>query len=248
MGAFTHPTRRGSKGTRSSRADQRLENWKLLRAFLWPYFFRSTFRASRVRKPPSRRAGFEVGAELLQGPGQAQDDGARLAVLAAALDVDEDVDPARHLGGVERGADVDPLDLQREVGIDFEVVDQELAGPFADPDAGDGGLAPAGAPDVRLCRRGHKFPARGPSPRGDGGIAVSDEERRKCPEVPTYGRAGRRILSSTLHSGLGPQRVVGLGAAAESGTRRLSTNQPIDSAGRHGFAAPTPLTWRREPD
>ena len=28
---------------------QRLENWKLLRAFLWPNFLRSTMRASRVR-------------------------------------------------------------------------------------------------------------------------------------------------------------------------------------------------------
>src|SRR5205814_9556300 len=33
----------------------RLENWKLLRAFLWPYFLRSTIRASRVRKLFSRR-------------------------------------------------------------------------------------------------------------------------------------------------------------------------------------------------
>ena len=29
--------------------------------------------------------------------------------------------------------------------------------------------------------------------------------------------------------------------------RRLSTNQPIDSAGRNGFAARTPLTWELEP-
>src|SRR5450432_2698280 len=30
---------------------QRLENWKLARAFLWPYFLRSTTRESRVRNP-----------------------------------------------------------------------------------------------------------------------------------------------------------------------------------------------------
>jgi len=34
------------------RADQRLENWKLRRAFARPYFFRSTTRESRVRNPP----------------------------------------------------------------------------------------------------------------------------------------------------------------------------------------------------
>ena len=33
-------------------ADHRLENWKLLRAFGFPYFLRSTTRESRVRKPP----------------------------------------------------------------------------------------------------------------------------------------------------------------------------------------------------
>jgi len=56
-------------------------------------------------------AGFEVGAKFLEGAGQAEDDRARLAVLAAAADVDEDVDPARHLGGHQGGADVVALDL-----------------------------------------------------------------------------------------------------------------------------------------
>ena len=31
------------------RTAHRFENWKLLRAFLKPYFFRSTIRSSRVR-------------------------------------------------------------------------------------------------------------------------------------------------------------------------------------------------------
>src|SRR5690606_36076088 len=35
-----------------TRRDQRLENWKLRRALARPYFFRSTVRLSRVRKPP----------------------------------------------------------------------------------------------------------------------------------------------------------------------------------------------------
>ena len=34
-----------------SSCDQRFENWKLFRAFARPYFFRSTTRLSRVRKP-----------------------------------------------------------------------------------------------------------------------------------------------------------------------------------------------------
>ena len=34
------------------RENQRLENWKLRRAFALPYFLRSTTRLSRVRKPP----------------------------------------------------------------------------------------------------------------------------------------------------------------------------------------------------
>ncbi len=35
----------------SERRNQRLENWKLRRAFRRPYFLRSTTRLSRVRKP-----------------------------------------------------------------------------------------------------------------------------------------------------------------------------------------------------
>ena len=35
----------------NDRPAQRLENWKLRRAFLRPYFLRSTTRLSRVRKP-----------------------------------------------------------------------------------------------------------------------------------------------------------------------------------------------------
>src|SRR3954471_1519281 len=102
-------------------------------------------------------AAFEVGAHLLEGAGQAEDDRARLAVLAAAADIDEDVNPTRHLGAHQGGADVIALDLEREVGVAIQAVDLELARPFADADAGDRGLAPAGAPEIRLLsRRGHR--------------------------------------------------------------------------------------------
>ena len=53
-------------------ADQRFEYWKRLRAPGWPYFLRSFFRASRVRKP----ARFSDGALL----GVERDEGARDAV------------------------------------------------------------------------------------------------------------------------------------------------------------------------
>ena len=86
-------------------------------------------RASRVRKPLSRRLRLEVGAELLQGAGQAQRDGAGLAVLAAATDVDEDVEPAAHLGARHRGANVVALDLEREIDVDVQVLTTNLPVP-----------------------------------------------------------------------------------------------------------------------
>src|ERR1700742_3611280 len=51
------PTARQSTGVFAKdnqrlKDDQRLENWKLRRAFALPYFLRSTTRESRVRKPP----------------------------------------------------------------------------------------------------------------------------------------------------------------------------------------------------
>ena len=53
-------------------------------------------------------------------------------------------------------ADVHLLDFQREIVVEFQVVDDELAGAFADPDPGDGRLPPAGAPgELVLCRRRH---------------------------------------------------------------------------------------------
>lgn len=41
---------------------QRLENWKLRRAFGRPYFLRSTTRGSRVRNPPCFRTGRKLGS------------------------------------------------------------------------------------------------------------------------------------------------------------------------------------------
>ena len=46
----------------SSCCCQRLENWKLRRAFARPYFLRSTTRESRVRKPPALSVGRSSGS------------------------------------------------------------------------------------------------------------------------------------------------------------------------------------------
>ncbi len=99
--------------------------------------------------PAVAEAGFEVGADSLRaGPGRALRHG--LTVLAAPIDVDKHVDPAAHLGAL-RGARTSSLDFEREIGVDVQVVDDELAGPFTDADAGDGRLPPAGAPGIRFC-------------------------------------------------------------------------------------------------
>ena len=59
--AFHGEDGRCGERRRNDPAIQRLENWKLRRAFALPYFLRSTTRLSRVRKPPFlstvRRAG-----------------------------------------------------------------------------------------------------------------------------------------------------------------------------------------------
>src|SRR5262249_37725098 len=89
----------------------------------------------------------EVGAEFLEGAGEALHDGPGLAGLAGAGDLDDHVDTVAHLGGLERGADVGLLDLEGEVGVGVLAVHLELAGALADAHPGDGRLAAAGAPD-----------------------------------------------------------------------------------------------------
>ncbi len=98
----------------------------------------------------------EVGAMFGDGSGQAEEDRSGLTVLARTFDVDEDVESLAHLGDLERGSDVAPLCFLGEVLINFQLVDQKLAGAFDDPDAGDGGLASAGAPDVGIDYSRHR--------------------------------------------------------------------------------------------
>src|SRR5204862_6556227 len=86
--------------------------------------------------------------------------------LAAAGDIDDDVDTVGQLGGLQRGADVGLLDLEREVDVRVLAVDLELAGAFADPDPRDRRLPPAGAPGVSGLRFGrwhvHSLSSRKP--------------------------------------------------------------------------------------
>lgn len=52
----------GLMGSADVEGVYRLENWKRRRAPAWPYFFRSTSRESRVRKPALRREASTLGS------------------------------------------------------------------------------------------------------------------------------------------------------------------------------------------
>jgi hypothetical protein len=90
--------------------------------------------------------GFEGGVEFHEGAGEAQDDGAGLASVAATGDIDEHVNGADDLGELQGVGDVATVTGFGEVHVDFFVVDEVLAGAGLDADAGDGGLATARAP------------------------------------------------------------------------------------------------------
>ena len=94
----------------------------------------------------------EGGVVVLEGAGEAQADGAGLAHVAAAVDADDDVELALGVRHLERGEAVVAVADLGEVLVDrlgLALVDRdgERAGAGLDPDAGDGGLAAAGAPD-----------------------------------------------------------------------------------------------------
>ena len=132
---------------------QRFENWKLLRAFLWPYFLRSTMRASRVSKPCSRSFASRSGRNSLRArasPSMTAPDWLSLP-LPRTLTKTSMRPPISVTW--QRFADVFLLDDQGEVLLGIQIVDDELAGPLADPDPRDRGLPPAGSPGVSLVRR-----------------------------------------------------------------------------------------------
>jgi hypothetical protein len=90
----------------------------------------------------------EVGPKYLEGACQALHHGARLAWLAAAGDIDDNIDPAAHLGRFQRSPDVRLLNLEGKVDIGVVAINLKLAGALADAHPGDRRLAPAGAPGV----------------------------------------------------------------------------------------------------
>src|SRR5690606_35500517 len=83
-------------------------------------------------------------------PGQAHDNRAALAGGAPALTVDPDVKLAGDTGRFQRGKDRLAIGLAAEVVVQFAVVDGDLARTGRDTDAGDAGLAPAGAENKAL--------------------------------------------------------------------------------------------------
>ena len=91
------------------------------------------------------------------GPGLAGD--------AAAVDVDEHVQAVAHVDQRQRADDGAAVLLLGEVLVEWPLVDDDLAVAFGHPDAGHGGLPPAGA-EVELLRRAHvrRLPRAGPSP------------------------------------------------------------------------------------
>ena len=81
---------------------QRLENWKLRRAFALPYFLRSTTRESRVRKPPCFSDGAQFRLVVGQRLGEAVAHRAGLAGQAAARHRGDDVVLADAVGDLQR--------------------------------------------------------------------------------------------------------------------------------------------------
>ena len=96
--------------------------------------------------------GLEIGPVLFRG-GQAEQDRPRLAQLAAAVHIDENVDPPAHVGQLERRLHVRLLDLERKIHVIVLAVDQELTRALANANASNRRLPPAGAPRERILRR-----------------------------------------------------------------------------------------------
>jgi len=115
---------------------------------VWPYFLRSTLRASRVRNSPSAELGLQVGRNLLEGAGDSEEHSAGLGRSCRCPAHDEDVDPVTHLRGSQRCADVGAVCLFEEVGVDLELVDDELAGPLTDADPSDRGSCAGRCPQM----------------------------------------------------------------------------------------------------
>lgn len=101
--------------------------------------------------------GLERGAELrvhlLQGAGDAVRHGAGLTGDTAAVHVGRDVEFVLQLHGEEGLVGLLGKILVREVAVKVATVGDELAGAFSDADAGDGGLATAGADKKRWFLR-----------------------------------------------------------------------------------------------
>src|SRR5882724_1338511 len=120
----------------------------VLEAFARPglaVFFAFAFAGIAGEQTLGLEGGAQIDVGLQKGTGDAVPDGAGLAVGAAALDVDADVKLAGGGRGGQRLGDDHPERVGGEISFERASVDGDLAGAGGDADAGNGGLAPAGA-------------------------------------------------------------------------------------------------------
>jgi hypothetical protein len=100
-------------------------------------------RVTRQKSGLAERQAVAVRIELEQRAGDAVADRAGLAGHAAALDLDHRVEATLGPGDAEGHPDIGLIDRVPEMLHERAPVDDDLALTGQEPDAGDGGLAPA---------------------------------------------------------------------------------------------------------
>src|SRR6185436_17518154 len=87
----------------------------------------------------------ELVVELQQRAGDPVPYGARLAGRPATAHIDGGIELAQRARELQRLADHHAQRLAREILLEGAAIDQDIAAAGLEPDAGDGGLAPAGS-------------------------------------------------------------------------------------------------------
>ena len=127
-----------------------MENWKLARAFLWPYFLRSTTRGIAGQEAFLLQGGAQFGLVIGQRLGEAVAHRAGLAGKAAAGHRHRQVVLGEAVDDDERLAQDHAQHGPREIDVERLAVDGRLAPAGLDPDARDGVLALAGGVGASL--------------------------------------------------------------------------------------------------
>jgi hypothetical protein len=149
---FVHQNKRPRKLNLRGRGKRTGSTFAILEAFAGAglaVFFAFPFAGIAGQQALGLEGGAQIDIALGQGAGDAVPDSAGLAVGAAALDVDADVNLAGERGDDQRLVHNHPQRLGGEIILEGPAVDEELAGARGDAHAGDGGLAAAGAEDFR---------------------------------------------------------------------------------------------------